>query len=407
MSYPYEFVVGKAKMTFRIVSKHDNTRLDIVHIDIAGTSWDDVMRCKNIYDAIDAIVGTSTVVEAIAKCEKAVSVDTRDVIMQFMRAALQYRSSTMIRSLMTKYNACAGERLLLNQYMTEFGSSAHTKSTIYGVPIVDTFTCGNASVKYKITFNTPIECTYVYSGSNTDDVLACTKFANMLTHVCKAGKISEAQLGEFESTLKPVYALACTWLDVPMGYESTSTHKPVPTSVDATELSKTFNVSCGSVLNQITVTKNGAILRVVGEYDAMVFNIFQVLGSDPLPFIKQDMRTWYEIANYIGNTKAAKRMFWRSFNIKYDTCTYTIAFSREGQWYHDSNETVPEPLQRWLKKIAAGRMCGSLCTCEEKHRYDTESIRAFTWLHGVHPVEVGIQYQCADFDALVADRNKW
>jgi hypothetical protein len=140
--------------------------------------------------------------------------------------------------------------------------------------------------------------------------------------------------------------------------------------------------------NQVTPTK----LKNICE---------QLLGQcDITDMVDCDLRTWYEIAVYLGYIDIAEKMRWRRFVIVEEGYAYTVAFDR--------SESAWKPISTNLP--AQVRLCcdAFIITAKQKTGvyipYENSSYnRIYCWVTKQRPLDMSQ----AEFDLLMTDRAKW
>jgi hypothetical protein len=389
-SWDYYITIEHTTVSFTLTRKNAS-KYEFVGLAIAGTSFDHVDKCKQVYQAIVSIVNDDKITDIMTKCKAAVSVTERGNVLMLIRACVQYGSKNLTDMMVKHYDLTARERLRALEWVNATGHVMVRKSMF--ADITGVYECGAAKVTYTIAFGDEVAPTFAYVGSNSEDMMTCIEFARELSNVCKGIITTNPELVDLSKLVR-----AYMW---PERKEDVCAHASTPASTHVSAPNdRMFNVTYGGSVYRISTVPYlhpcdpvapGKLKKIceqlLGQYD--------ITGM-----VDCDLRTWYEIALHLGYTDVAEKMRWRRFDIIEEGLPYTVAFDR--------NELAWKPISANLP--AQVRMCCDASVRKAKlfmdgryHARNPDYNRIHCWVTKQRLVDMGQ----AEFDLLLADRVKW
>lgn len=381
-SWDYTIRVENTTASFTLAHKNAKT-YEFVGLTIAGTSFDHIDQCNQVYQAVSSIINDNRCGEIVSKCAAVVSQTDRDIVMLLVRVCVQYGSVNLTKSVMKHYNLTVSERLRALDWANASGYAMIRQAMF--ADITGVYECGTAKVTYTIVFGDAVAPTFAYEGKDTNDMMACVEFANELAHAC-TGITSVPELVDL-SKLVRAYML-------PERKEDACVHAPVPAPND-----RIFNVTYGGMVYQIsTVPALHPCNQIVPNKLRKICEQLQ-MRCDITDMVDCDLRTWYEIAMYLGYTDVAEKMRWRRFGVDDNGRGYTVAFDRsELAWKPISADPVQvrsycDTIIRYAKQHHPYHMCQTT----------TDYNRIYSWVSRIKLPSL----EQKEFDLLMADRAKW
>jgi HMG (high mobility group) box len=464
-THSYTYAYGGANVAWTITHANDRTVWTFGNLDIRGQNWDDLKHAREVYECCQELVRPRNVVETIAKkCMQVVPKrDPASVI--FVKIALEYRSSNMVKELLKVYNYTVEDRLM----MLDLANTGSLRKEIYSAPVCGTFAVGSAKCEWKVTFGQPIKCETVFSGTDIMQMHACTDFADNLHHICNW----EPWQKEEHESLAALKKLVARYLDKPSlapSQDKPSQDNPSIThpknarsgymaygefrrpqlnaaspKMEFGEITKqialewnamsdaekqsynasadiyhavspatdrTFKLTYADIKHTL-LFRGEMLVSVDGAYGASVHDLVgRMRTEDILAEIKQDMRTWFDIACYLGLDIKTK-MLWRTFDYTINDVEYKVQFSRECKaWecpeipyshthlFNDLNSGTWKPWKYCC--TTDGNISGTMCLLAK-----LSGVRVFTWLHGRVPEWGRKMISAAEARELIADHARW
>jgi hypothetical protein len=384
-SWDYCITIEHTTVSFTLARKNAS-KYEFTGLTIAGTSFDHVDKCKQVYNAIVSIVNDDKIADIMAKCKAAVSVTEREHVLMLMRACVQYGSKNLMDMMVKHYDVTARERLRALEWAKSTGHVLIHKAIF--ADITDVYEYGTAKVTYTIAFGDVVAPTFTYEGKDTGDMMSCIEFARELSNVCKGGSTTDPVLVDI-SKLVIAYGIKTTCMLAPAA-------APTPMSHPADRM---FNVTYGGVVYQISTFPALCPCNQVAPTKLIQICKHLLEKYDITDMVDCDLRAWYEIAVYLGYTDVAEKMRWRRFIVGEEGYTYTVAFDR--------SESAWKPISAVPAQV---RMCCDAFINSAKQQtgvympYRNPSYnRIYCWVSKQRPLDMGQ----AEFDLLMADRAKW
>lgn len=189
-------------------------------------------------------------------------------------------------------------------------------------------------------------------------------------------------------------------------------------SADTVPTESTFVLTYSDIKHTL-LFRGGVLVSVDGPYGASVHDLVlrmrindQCMEANILAEIKQDMRTWFDIACYLGLDIKTK-MLWRTFDYTINDVVYKVQFSRATELLgtkcrnHKAWECpeIPFAHDHLFNDLNSGKWKPTCNCCTTAG--NISGTRVFTWLHGRVPEWGSKMISEAEARELIADHARW